>query len=396
MKKTSLMLALGALLYGTSSAYVVADECPLHEGMAPEDVAGFLAALPADILSDDSEEKGWTEAGPLPDGVTLPAGLDPFDKLPANVEVNSDNPIYPRGMCSPSAYEVYAGSLMAEFPVTVTTNIGTDKVNWKKGSPTTGYAVGNGWLIIQSNDTWYLENPWKLYTCGGTTVEKIVLEPMEDKDHDGIRYAFDVGGKFRPADISPDPNDDEHTNDAARGRALTMKVPPRVNFTATYSKPVYVGKAPGYHAGGSGFGEDSTDVSGPDGVPTHDLYGQLTIEFSTPVASATLDPAFRFVADTDCLPVREAKLDSYDANSGIVNLTLLGSGLSYIQESCPGEQPSAIPGATFDVQGRSLVSAVVMPISGCCYSLVDVDTGQNVRLLGVDGAGNGTDEICAP
>jgi hypothetical protein len=389
MKKTSLMLAVGALLYGTSATYVLAD-CALHEDMTPDEVATFLATLPAASL-DLVDPEGLTEGGPLPDDMTLPAGREPFAKLPKNVYVNSNDPIFGKTlrMCKPSSFEVNSGK-MAKFPVTVTTNSGTDVVDWMSADsvlPLTGYASGDGWLLVQEKDTWYLDNPWQLYTCDGTKVEQIVLEPMEDLDLNKRVYAFDVGGLTRGKD------DPEHTTGAARGRALTIQVPPSAKFTATYSSPVYPGPDPDLHLNGAGDGTDSTDV-GPGEYPTHDLYGKLTIDFSTPVASATL--AFRFVADTDCLPVREAKIDSYDASSGIVNLTLLGSGLSYVQESCPGGQPSAIPGATFDVQGRAEVSAVVMPTSGCCYSLVDVDTGQNVRLLGVGGPGNSADEVCMP
>jgi hypothetical protein len=371
MKKTSLMLALGALLYGTSGTYVLAD---IHPGMTNAEIEAVLAENCNDPNIDIDVPSALDVAEDA--DIALPAATQP--PPPSNIWVDDSSKRHMGHFCGFSP----TGANMADFPVSVSLNdITVDTATFEPLGMDSGIAIGNGWLLYQSGDTW--SQKWCLVT--ERPIDDLELNPMARPGKP--KYAFDI--IFWPT------HSDELDTGSQKGFAVAGKT---AKFKATYSLPVLVG--------------DHTNDLAPGGIPyenlldrwnrvgeanTHDMYGKLKIEFDKPLEGAVdLGEHFIFRADTDCLPVREAKLDSYDANSGIVNLTLLGSGLSYIQESCPGEQPSAIPGATFDVQGRSLVSAVVMPISGCCYSLVDVDTGQNVRLLGVDGAGNGTDEICAP
>jgi hypothetical protein len=355
MKKTSLILAISALLCGISSTYVIADE----------------------VFPD--------EGGPLPDGIDLPDGLEPFPVLPTNVSVDSSDPLPVRGDMCEQSYQV-TGNVMAEFPVTVTYTNGTgdhtETVPWQDNGGLSGRADGTGWELVQTGDTWYTNKPWILTTDDVTTVKKIVLEPIEretDDDETGDKrlYTFDIGSHIGEVP------DDEHTPGAARGRPFQMKTPPVVseeNFKATYSRPVYT------MAHGPADGNNVHD-DGP--TPTHDLYGVLTIEFSPAVGEAELNPAFRFLADTDCilLPVTGAVVSS---SSG--NVTLFGRGFVYIMEtnSVGDSRPLGIPiyvDETLGSNNINIKSSVDEFQLGYCYSFVAISDGgkEEIIPLEIDG-----------
>jgi hypothetical protein len=295
------------------------------------------------------------------------------------------------------------GATMAQFPVEVTvvrdgSEITTNDVWRDLGGATggaQGFVSGAGWIIVQQGDTWYLDNPWRIYTVGDVAIKKVVLKPIVDVDKDGRKAAFDIGGLIRPATIDPNPlvPDDEHTNASARGRPMA-KVPAGVSFTATYSDAVYVNAgydsvpSPGdYHENGLGNGKDSTSV-GPGEYPTHDLYGKLTIEFSPAVQSATLDPlslAFSFVADTDCiLPVIGG-----DVDSDSMTLTLFGEGLAYALD----DNDRVIREFEVDKGGVGIfdINDLVLE-GGHCYRLVNEDL--NIISLEVNGEDMPDDQVC--
>jgi hypothetical protein len=387
MKKTSLMLAISALLYGTSTAYVFADDCPLHEDMTLQDVQDYLDSLPPtpDDLADVQDPTNlMTEGGD--EDIASTASFEPFYELPDNVHVSNEGAIEKPRMCNPS-YQVDGGS-MAEFPVTVSTNWDSNGTYWHQLNIDTGFASGKGWLLVQSGDTWDLKNPWRLYTCSDTTVSQIVLEPIIDSDGDKKKYAFDIGGLTKP-------NDYEHTAGSARGRPIKMKVPPRVDFEATYSRPVYITNPD--HAGGVGVGEDSTNIHDDGDTPTHDLYGKLTIDFSTSVSSAELEAAFRFVADTDCvLPVTGGSVDS--DSMGNLNLTLFGEGLVYVKETdADGNYSLVLPPFEVTTEGVNTFDIGYLRAelqAGNCYSLVNEDALDSNISLEVNGEDLLDDQYC--
>ena len=375
MKKTSLILTISVLLYGTSATYVLADE---------------------EIWPD--------EGSPPRPGMALPLGLEPFPVLPNNVKVDSSDPmsLQHHGMCEKS-FQV-TGNVMAEFPVEVTyVKDGieyTETVQWQvKGDEAlSGIASGTGWKLVQTGDTWSVKNPWVLTTTeADTTVKKIVLKPIDRQDSDNMKYAFDIGN---PKGVTPD---DEHTPGTSRGRPIQMQTD--VSFTATYSKPVYT-KA---HAVKFWLTPiDGNNVHGDGDKPTHDLYGVLTIEFSPAVKSAKLDPTTEFLADTDCIKLIELAVNEAIVSSsmGKVNLTLLGEGSAYIQEtdsasgsSSPMQVPEEYKLFVVDAGGRydrDITDLVNYLKSDHCYRFITVnDNGKEESLpLEINGVDMPNNEYC--
>jgi len=343
MKKTSLVLAISALLYGTSSVYVLADDV---------------------VLSDFI-----TETGELIDStVNLPAGFDDPQPLPKNVAVaGSDQPIsvdWPLRMCNPSF--AVNGPAMATFPVTVN---GSDVGVWSDDGKT---VTGNGWTLkLPVGDSW--SSAWKLTVAEGV-VTSILLEPFKRKNADQMRYAFDIGGKF-PRFPAPRPPY-EHTPDAARGQFIIQRTPsePKPIFTATYSYPIYttanmIPDGTGYHD----WPNDSVDIplddSSIDRLPTHDLYSTLEINFMSEFTELLIDPGFGFVADTDCLPVSEVAINSYE--NGVLNFTVVGEGAVAIMDAQKLVQgPFMVERGT----GQATFTTQFVPTAGSCYNMMDVDT----------------------
>jgi hypothetical protein len=334
MKKTSLVLAISALLYGTSGTYTFAI-----------DLDTILSQIDTQTANEPSED------APVPDGST---GTDPFT-LPTNITVDDSVPINKQGMCDTS-FQV-TGDIMAEFPVTVVfADGGSDTVMWTKFGAY-GYALGtnNDWLLVQTGDTWYTTNPWVLYTDENVSIKQVVLEPIQRK---GKRsYAFDIGGKQLLTGGKP-----EHTPDAANGRPIVRKDPPspKVAFTAVYSNPVYT----------NAHNEIQTDPPG-----SHDLYGTLTINFKNPVSGteALGYLSFAFIADTDCLPVEGVEVNSY--KDGILDFTVAGDGaVAVIKDGNP-------TGQKFDVSrdmdgGIKNFQIPFDPQPGSCYYMMDENTGE--------------------
>jgi hypothetical protein len=355
MKKTSLVLAISALLYGTSSVYVLADDV---------------------VLSDFITETG----GLIDSTVSLPEGFDDPQPLPLNVAVaKSDEPIILSErvkMCNPSF--AVNGSAMAEFPVTVDGELGT----WN-GSTVTG----TGWkLKLPPKDSW--NSAWELTTDEGIVVTSILLEPFKRKNADQMKYVFDIGGKFPRFPAAREPY--EHTPLSARGQFIIQRTPsePKPIFTATYSYPVYTTylPTPADPVGGHGLSTDSTNIllddSSVDRVPTHDLYSTLEINFEEGVADLLFDPGFKFVADTDCLPVEAVAINSY--KDGILDFTVAGDGAVAIIKD--GEQTGLRFEVSRDIDGGIKNFQIPFdPQPGSCYYMRDENTGDEM-----------TETYCAP
>jgi hypothetical protein len=388
MKKTSLLLAMGALLYGTANVYA-ADPLDIDPEMTDDEIVQVIEGM-GEIVPPDGPEVAENEADPpLPPGTDPPDGLDPAGALFLNVGLNNDNIVHKPMMCDPS-FQVDGGA-MAKFPVTVN---GGPRVWWKQVTNTKGkayyVAVGKGWILVQDGDTWYKANPWRLYS--NIPISSILLEPLEritkwDPPGEKRVYAFDVGGKQHDGTF------DEHTIGAARGQFIIRSTSsPTVAFTAIYSNPVFVDHNPNPPDPIDIDINDPPSENNNNRVPTHDLYGTLEINFTTPVQGGLSfkDLAFAFVADTDCiqLPVVQAVVSSN-------LLTLYGEGLVYV--SANGSPLQGFP--AFEVMKDGVntfdVSDVIAKLkAGSCYSLVNESSlGTNIPLE-IDGVDMPNGEAC--
>ena len=135
-------------------------------------------------------------------------------------------------------------------------------------------------------------------------------------------------------------------------------------FTAVYSEPVLI----------PGHGMPTNVVDKP-----HDLYGTLTINFNSPVVGLEKLPAFTFLADTDCLPVQEVMINSYE--NGILNFTVVGEGaVSIMERAKNGVSLTAVQGPfTVDRgEGQKTFTTQFTPQSSYCYNMMDVD---NLKVM---------------
>ncbi|BAP57253.1 hypothetical protein THII_2956 [Thioploca ingrica] len=409
MKKTSLLLAVGALLYGASGSYAIAEEeISLYPGMPEEQLMSILDQ----VVIPPSDVPEIAEDAPV-SGDVSPAGLDPPQKLPLNVSVaatpsSTPSPLDPTdtseavhkpAMCDPNSFPVNGAEMKGILVEVAFADGTTSSARWQTTSPTggeargTGFALGKGWVLAQRDDTWYTNHPWILFTT--KDIKQIVIHALDVKPPKGRVYAFDIGGKLPRAPVSGGITTLEHTEGAARGRFISLASPATVKFTAIYSDPVYVDPAHLPPPPGVLPNDGNTAIPG-GGTPKHDLYGTLEINFAPAIKGTVLltDPSFRFVADTDCLPVKEAKFDSYQG--GMVNFTLTGDGSAYIAERC-GASSNLVAGpfAVAYIDGAVGFSTSLTPHESCCYSVVNIannGTQNTVPLLGV--STNANNEVC--
>ncbi|BAP55639.1 hypothetical protein THII_1342 [Thioploca ingrica] len=397
MKKTSLLLAIGALLYGAAGSYALADDVILSPEMTPQEVSAFL-----DTIVFPEAEQGISEDAPDDPGVSLPAGLDPSQKLPPNVYIaatpsSTPTPLVPGdtsqevikpAMCNPNSFPVNGAEMQGILVEVLFADGTTGSDRWKATSTTggeVGYVLGTGWILAEKGDTW--DHQWLLYTT--KAIKQIAIKALNVAPPKGRVYAFDVGGKLPRV---PAPAVPEHTKGAARGQAFALKyLPAGVSFTATYSDPVYVSGPPGppFSIHPPVLPKDGNNPAAPGDIPKHDLYGTLVIDFAPSIVGATLiDPIFKFIADTDCLPVTGA---SVSANL----LTLYGEGLVYV--SANGSLLSGVPAFEVAEDGVNTfdVSDLITKLhAGACYSLVNEGAlGTNIPLE-VDGVDMPNGEVC--
>lgn len=349
MKKTSMLVTTAMLLYGASSVYALPEITP---DMLDQDVLEILDyyGVPYKDVSTDSVAEGseGTESGP--DG-NVP---DDAAGFPSYISVNDKNPVKVASMCGFQP----TGAQMADFPVTATLVTGNDTATFKKfplAGLDAGLAKGKGWFLFEKGDTWDATSSpphgkWWLVTK--TAMTSIKIDPLSKLGP--VKYAFDIMK-----------NNPEHTVGSKKGWYITQFTPlsPPVSFKATYSRPVLVA----------------------DGHPSlldtpHDLYGTLTIDFATPALGlATLPTFFTFRADTDCLPVQEVALNSY--NGTTLNFTVVGEGaVSIMERAEDGVSLTAVQGPfTVDRgEGQKTFTTQFTPQSNFCYSMMDVD---NLKVM---------------
>jgi hypothetical protein len=336
MKKTS-MLFTAAILFGASNTYVLAEEFNIYPGMSDEEINAILAQVDPvletePMIAEDVVDNSTSE----------PMGSQTPPPLPSYITVDDSKPVNKPGLCPNHPPFFMTGAEMAQFPVTVTfAGGGTEKIMFK--SP--GTAAGTNWMLVEVGDTW--TNQWKLYTT--VPITQIKLELL--KKVGSPKGVFDIRG--------PRPFPPEHTLGSAKGRPITqmLPVPPPVIFTAVYSEPVFI----------------LPDTITP--LHKHDLYGTLTINFTAPALGLKKLPAlFNFLADTDCLPVQEVALNSYDGTT--LNFTVVGEGaVSIMERAKDGVSLTAVQGP-FTVDrgdGQKTFITQFTPQNGFCYSMMDVD-----------------------
>lgn len=377
MKKTSLLLAVGALLYGASDVYAI----PLTDQEILDILKEYGVVDAADAVA---------ELGVIPEDAEVADVTAAQNPPPANVWVDDKHPVHMTAFCGFQP----TGAKMAEFPVSVN---GGPAVIFKDFSgviANSGVAVGGAagpgiwdWLLFEQGDTWNAK--WWLITK--IAITSIKIDPLSRTGPGPEKYAFDI--IYEPV----------HSGDSvvgsARGWAITRTSPsPKVSFKATYSRPVLVGGHPNdiFPFDGLLVVENLKDRWNKVGAAnTHDMYGTLTIDFTAPALGLVdLPTFFTFRADTDCLPVKEAKFDSYQG--GVVNFTLTGDGFAYIAERCgAGSNLVAGPFAVAYRDGAVGFNTSLTPHEGCCYSVVNVaddGTKNTVPLLGV--STNVNNEVC--
>lgn len=382
MKKTSLMLAVGALLYGTSVTYTMAS-------ISFNKINDILNQLPV-VETPDLDEND--------NSLDLPTGTEPFT-LPSNVTVDNSNPVYRYSVCTVNVGKQFAsfqvdGSQMAEFPVTVVFGDGTSEtVKWEAVPPPDlmkGVARGikKEWFLAEQGDTWYLNDPWILYTATGVSIKQILLEPINryQRATDWMSYAFDIGGKERYTKGDP-----QHTPDSSNGRVILIKRPPSpdVKFKAIYSEPVFISPDVGGHLPAA----DNIGDGDPNNDTPHDLYGKLQINFvdnaGNPIAiggtTAIGIPDFAYIADTDCLAVEEAVFNDYQ--NGELSLTLTGEGNIFIMQKCGVVESRVTKLFSIELKdgGQELRTPLTLQ-NGCFYKVVNVNydgTKRTVPLKGI-------------
>jgi hypothetical protein len=355
MKKTSLLLAMGALLYGASGSYVF---------------AGY------DTMSDDEITQVLIKNGCIPDpnadGVAATDELDvpPEDEViqgdvtaakqdppPSNIWVNSDNPVNMSEFCGFKP----TGLNMANFPVSVNNN-SSFAMFTAFNYPNSGIAKAKDWLLFEAGDTW--NHRWCLVT--DIAINDIVIDPLSRTGPGPEKYAFDI--IYEPV------HSGNFTIGSARGWGITQHASPKVAFKATYTRPVFVSDPfhpPFPPPAGNLLAIWNAAADNKDDI--HDMYGTLKIDFEDPALGAVeLPTLFSFRADTDCLPVQEVLLNSYDGTT--LNFTVVGEGAVAITTT-----DGAVVQGPF-VVGRGDGSANIVtqftPQAGLCYVMADVDTGK--------------------
>jgi hypothetical protein len=256
---------------------------------------------------------------------------------------------------------------MADFPVSVSLNdITVDTATFQQLTPDSGIAIGDGWLLYQSGNTW--TKRWCFVT--ERPIDDLVLNPFARPGKP--KYAFDI--IFTPT------HSDEPDTGSAKGWAITDG---KVKFKATYSNPVFVDGHPVVNNGNSRL----LDLWESNVPHIHDMYGKLKIEFDEPLEGAVdLGENFIFRADTDCLPVEASEAKSYQNGQLTFALTMSKEGSGYIAERC-GVDPTLVAGpfTVEDGEGTAEFSADLTLQPGCYYSVVNVADDGSMEAVPLEG-----------
>ncbi|NJO14204.1 MAG: hypothetical protein HC877_00165 [Thioploca sp.] len=361
MKKTSLLLAIGALLYGASGSYALAD---IYPGMSDDEINAVLKEHGISLEQPDS----ITGSGEEENAIT-PSDVDQALALPSYVSVDDSNPVHTTGACDPpppSSYSVTGWDMatyMGPFPVTANTAPPSPPTTWTPGINPTGKAVSDGWMLVETGDTW--NKYWTIITDPGVTVFSIEIDAWHNTNGSGKHAVFDI---IHGSIVTPG---------SADGYPFTKKQPP--NWPAD-TQVVY-----------------STPVLG--GVPSGDLYGVMTINFPSGFSGAATAPIggqLMFRADTDCMPVNQGEVLSYNPDTGDLAMNIIADkdGLAAIMQKC-GDDVNMVAGP-FDLTGYNdnTVTTSLQLKPDCCYSLEDLDSSRNVPISGIGVITNANNELC--
>lgn len=341
MKKISMLLAVGALLYSAPNVYA---ETEIHPGMSVDEIKavleehGISLAPPPDSTTDIAED------------AATPSTVDQSQALPPYVRVDNSNPVHTDGPCSPPPSPSFSvtgadmGLIMGPFPVTAVTVPPQPPLpppQWISIGSGAGVAFGSGWMLFEQGDTW--NNNWWIITNTGVTVYSITIDAWNKTGGSNKHAVFDII------------NGSEVTPDSANGLAFNRVSPATwTNFSgAVYSTPVLLGAGP---------------------VPAgHDLYGTLTINFLNGngfSGAAPLGGFLMFKADTDCMPVQEVLLNSYDGTT--LNFTVLGEGaVAITADGLVVQGPFVVERG----EGQNTFTTQFTPKAKSCYVMMDIDTG---------------------
>jgi hypothetical protein len=233
------------------------------------------------------------------------------------------------------------GNIMGPFPVTANTSWSSaDTAMWMAlpfPLDNAGVAIGMGWMLFEQGDTW--NNNWWIITTG-VTVYSIEIDAWHRTGGSNKHAVFDI---IHGPTVTPG---------SANGLPFTKVPPPAwTNFVnATYSTPVYLNGNTSYN----------------------DLYGTLTINFNSTGFSgaAPLGGLLMFKADTDCMPVQEVLLNSYDGTT--LNFTVLGEGaVAITTDGSVVQGPFVVERG----EGQNTFTTQFTPKADSCYVMTDIDTG---------------------
>ncbi len=388
MKKTSLLLAIGALLYGASGSYALAD----YRTMSDDEIMKVL--IDRGCIADPNAPDGVTAVDELnvpPEGEVIQGDVTAAKQNPppSNIWVNNDNPVNMSQFCGfrPTGFN------MAKFPVIVN---GGNPVMFGPFTATSGIAIAADWILFEDGDTW--NHKWCLVT--EIPITDIVIDPLSRTGPGPEKYAFDI--IYEPI------HSGNIIDGSARGWGITQQASPKVTFKATYTRPVFVPNVPNV-PNGNGDPFHSPPPFPPVGNllaiwnaadnkdDIHDMYGTLKIEFEDPALGLVELPTFfTFRADTDCLPVNQGEVLSYNPDTGDLAMNIIADkdGLAAIMQKC-GDDVSMVAGP-FDLTGYNdnTVTTSLQLKPDCCYSLRDLDSSRNVPISGIGVITNANNELC--
>ncbi len=186
---------------------------------------------------------------------------------------------------------VASGADMAGMRVTVTfTDGASEAVTWEATVDDSGQAVGTGWLLSQTGDTWnWYGKPWTLMNISAKAIREVELDGSpDDAPEEQLDTVFD-----RTWGGDPDPG----TEGSEKGGNFEgCGALPDVAVVATYDEPVMLAEAD---------------------VPVFDVYRFLRIRFMDDCGLGS-GQTLQFLADTDVVPAPGAVV------LGMIGLGMIG------------------------------------------------------------------------
>lgn len=275
-----------------------------------------------------------------------------------------------------TGYDMGNTEIIGTFFVTAITNRpnnppNVDEVPWvslpKNDFPEgAGIASGDGWALIQKNDTF--GNRWELYTQADVIIHSIkiniwdryTITAVNDNGRVTGKELIPVGphGVFDVYGVGTDQVTGQVTPGSENGYPFTKN---SLNWP-TSTRVVY-----------------SVRVLGTP----NDLFGTVTINFPDGFrgSSSIIGGFLAYIADTDCMPATQAEAVS-NGKGFDITLTGIGGGMAYAQRTCGGVS-HVIDTYEVPLDGFRFGVAKADLKKGCQYSFTD-EAGNAIPLI-VDG-----------